>query len=109
MRVGSGFLSVSSPHGSMNPDELAVTIQEVGDGPWELTLDDGETVTADLDEVEMTERGFHAEGRTENDRLVELTTGIQPGGAIRLKRRPSQGDDWTVAGEVVEATKLDHV
>jgi len=95
-------------------DELAITMGKLGEGPWELTLEDGETVEVELDEVDVTERhGFEAAGRNEfddpetEDRLVELSTGIQPGGAIHLKRRPLSADDWRMAGEVVDATKLD--
>ncbi|MFB6303608.1 MAG: hypothetical protein ABEH47_00455 [Haloferacaceae archaeon] len=88
-------------------DELAVTMRELGEGPWELTLEDGTTVEADLDVVEVTERGFHAEGHAEDGDLVELSTGMQPGGPVRLERRPSQAEDWETVGDVADATKLD--
>ncbi len=60
-------------------DELAITMGKLGAGEWTLRLDDGETVAATLDEVEVSEeRGFHAEGRDEERALLyELTTGTQ--------------------------------
>jgi hypothetical protein len=39
--------------------------------------------------------------------LYELTTGKQPGGPIRLRRRPLDSDDWEDAGDVVDAVKQD--
>lgn len=92
-------------------DELAVTMEEIGTGPWELELDSGETIPVDLDEIEVTEeRGFHAEGRNEERELeFELSTGVQPGGAIHLKQRSFYEDEWDERGEVVAADKRDHV
>lgn len=86
-------------------DELAVTLNEQGEGDWELRLEDGETMTVRLNEVDVSEqRGFHAEGRDEGgERLVELTTGDQPGGPIRVRERPLDGEEWETAGELADA------
>lgn len=91
----------------MTLDELAVRMGKLGAGDWELRLDTGETIDAVLDEVDVgEERGFHAEGRSEErEMLYELTTGPQPGGPIRLRRRPLRGDEWEVVGELAGATK----
>lgn len=91
----------------MGLDELAITMGKLGAGEWELRIEDEETLDATLDEVEVTEeRGFHAEGRNEaREMLYELTTGKQPGGPIRLRRRPLDGDEWEEVGEVTEAVK----
>jgi hypothetical protein len=91
-------------------DDLAITIGKLGEGPWELTLEDGETVEAELDEVNVDEnRGLEAEGRNEAEELrFRLTTGPQPGGDIHLERQSFYEDDWEDAGTVVDATKLDH-
>ncbi|MFQ3318520.1 MAG: hypothetical protein ACI8UR_001921 [Natronomonas sp.] len=90
-------------------DELAITIGKMGGGPWELTLEGGETLEAYLDEVGVNEeRGFHAEGRNDDEEfLVELTTGPQPGGPIRLEKRSLYEDEWEEVGPVVDAAKLD--
>lgn len=91
----------------MTLDDLAITMGKLGAGEWELQLDTGETLDATLEEVEVSEeRGFHAEGRNEDRELLyELTTGPQPGGPIRLRRRSFTDDEWEEAGEVVEAVK----
>ncbi|MFB6207294.1 MAG: hypothetical protein ABEJ05_12290 [Haloglomus sp.] len=95
-------------------DDLAITMGKLGEGPWELTLEDGKTLEVELDAVEVSEqRGFHAAGRDrradKEDRLVELSTGPQPGGTIQLERRALSEDEWEDAGEVVAADKQDHV
>lgn len=42
-------------------DQLAATIGKVGEGEWELTLEDGETVEATLTDVDVDEnRGLEA-------------------------------------------------
>lgn len=88
-------------------DELAHTIGKLGAGEWELQIEDGGTVDVVLDEVDVSEeRGFHAEGRNEErGMLYELTTGKQPGGPVRLRRRPLDSEDWEVVGDVAEAVK----
>jgi len=90
-------------------DELVITMGKLGAGQWELRLEDDETIDVFLDEVEVSEeRGFSAEGRNEaREMLYELTTGTQPGGPIRLRRRPLDGEEWEDAGEVVDAVKRD--
>jgi len=87
-------------------DDLAITMSKLGAGEWTLRLDDGETVDVSLDEVDVSEeRGFEAEGRNVDEgALYELTTGKQPGGPIRLRRRPLEGD-WETVGTVTDATK----
>lgn len=86
-------------------DELAITLNEEGAGEWELQLDDGETIDAELTDVEITEEsGFYAEGRNEPEaRLFELTTGDHPGGPIRLRERSIDDEEWEDAGKVVDA------
>ena len=93
----------------MGLDELTITMGKLGAGQWELHLEDGETIDAFLDDVEVSEeRGFSAEGRNEErEMLYELTTGPQPGGPIRLRRRPITGDEWEDVGEVADAIKRD--
>lgn len=93
----------------MAVDDLAITMAKLGAGPWELHLEGDETVEAFLDDIEVSEeRGFSAEGRSEEGEvLYELTTGKQPGGPIRLRRRPFDGDEWEEAGEVVHAIRRD--
>ena len=88
-------------------DDLAITMGKLGAGEWTLRLDSGETIAAALDEVEVSEsRGFHATGRdVEEDALYELTTGPQPGGPIRVRRRRPEADDWETVGDLEEATK----
>lgn len=88
-------------------DDLAITMGKLGAGEWELHLETGDVVDASLDEVTVDEeRGFHAEGRNEDRELLyELTTGKQPGGPIRLRRRPFDGEDWEVVGQVADAVK----
>ncbi|MFB6102369.1 MAG: hypothetical protein ABEJ73_07355 [Haloplanus sp.] len=88
-------------------DDLAITMGKQGAGEWELHLDNGDTVEAALDEVDVSEeRGFHAEGRNETQGvLYELTTGPQPGGPIRLRRRPIDADDWETVGTLDDAIK----
>ncbi|MFA9517916.1 hypothetical protein ACERIT_11980 [Halopenitus sp. H-Gu1] len=88
-------------------DELAITMGKLGAGEWELRIEGGDTVDAVLDEVDVSEeRGFHAEGRNEvREMLYELTTGKQPGGPIRLRRRPIDGEQWEEVGEVNDAVK----
>lgn len=90
-------------------DQLAITIGKMGEGEWELTLEGGETVEATLDDVEVDEdRGLEAEGRNEEEAfLVELTTGPQPGGPIRLRRRGLTDDEWEEVGELADANRLD--
>lgn len=90
-------------------DELAITMGKLGAGQWELRLESGETIEVFLDEVEVSEeRGFSAEGRNEErEMLHELTTGTQPGGPIRLRRRPLRGDEWESVGDVTDAKKQD--
>lgn len=93
-----------------NLDQLAVTMREIGEGPWTLILADGETVSADIEDIEISDlHGFEAEGHTEEGDLLKLSTGIQPGGAIHLQRRPSAAADWNEVGEVVDADKQDYV
>lgn len=83
----------------MGLDELTITMGKLGAGQWELHLDDVEV---------SEERGFSAEGRNEErEMLYELTTGPQPGGPIRLRRRPITGDEWEDVGEVADAIKRD--
>lgn len=91
----------------MTLDDLAITMGKLGAGEWTLRLDSGETIEADLDEVDVSEtRGFHASGRnTEQETLYELTTGPQPGGPIQVRRRPLEADEWETVGELDEATK----
>ncbi|AXG09789.1 hypothetical protein [Haloplanus rubicundus] len=88
-------------------NEIATTMGEIGSGAWELRIEGGETIDAFFDEVEVSEeRGFHAEGRNEErGMLYELTTGKQPGGPVRLRRRPLDSEEWEEAGAVVEAVK----
>lgn len=88
-------------------DELAITMGKFGAGQWELRLEDDETIDAFLDDVEVSEeRGFSAEGRNEErEMLYELTTGKQPGGPIRLRRRPLKGEEWEEVGKVKDAIK----
>jgi len=80
---------------------------KLGAGEWTLRLEDGETIDATLDTVDVSkEHGFHAEGRnTDEEMLYELTTGIQPGGSILLRQRPLNEDEWEPVGDVVDATK----
>lgn len=89
-------------------DDLAITMGKQGAGEWQLTLESGETRPVDLDDVDGSEeRGFSAEGRNEErETLYELSTGPQPGGDIRLRRRPLHGEEWEAVGSVVDATKL---
>lgn len=91
----------------MGLDELAITMGKLGAGEWTLRLEDGDTVDVTLEEVGVSEeRGFHAEGRDEEAAMLyELTTGKQPGGPIRLRRRPLTGEEWETVGEVADATK----
>lgn len=50
---------------------------------------------------------FHAEGRNEDQAMLyELTTGKQPGGPVRLRRR-ALDEEWEEAGEVVESIDRD--
>lgn len=90
-------------------DEIALTMGKIGAGEWELHIEDGETVRAFFDEVEVSEEsGFHAEGRNEDQAMLyELTTGKQPGGPVRLRRRALDEAEWEEAGEVVEAIDRD--
>jgi hypothetical protein len=90
-------------------DELTITLGKMGEGEWELTLEHGDTVEATLTDVEVDEnRGFQAEGRNEEaEFLVELTTGPQPGGPIRLRQRGMTEDDWDEVGELADANQLD--
>ena len=90
-------------------DQLAITIGKMGEGDWTLTTEDGETVEASLTDVEVDEdRGLEAEGRNEDEGfLVELTTGPQPGGPIRLRRRGLEEESWDEVGEVADANRLD--
>lgn len=92
----------------MGIDELTITMGKQGAGEWRLVLESGDTVDVVLDEVEVgDERGFSAEGRSEErEMLYELTTGPQPGGSIQLRRRPLYGDEWEQVGTVTDATKL---
>jgi hypothetical protein len=48
----------------LSPDELAITMGKLGAGQWELHLEDGETIDAFLDDIDVTEeRGFSAESK----------------------------------------------
>lgn len=93
----------------MELDEIAVKMGKIGPGQWELRTEDGHTVDAVLDDVEVSEeRGFRAEGRNEDRAMLyELTTGTQPGGPVRLRRRPLDGDEFTEVGALTEAIKRD--
>lgn len=90
-------------------DKLVITLGKLGAGQWELHLENDVTIDAFLDDVEVSEeRGFSAAGRNEErGMLYELTTGKQPGGPIRLRRRPIDSDEWEEVGEVVDAVKRD--
>ena len=90
-------------------DQLAVTIGKMGEGDWKLSIDGGETVEATLTDVDVDEnRGLEAEGRNEDEGfLVELTSGPQPGGPIRLRRRGMSDEDWEEVGELADANRLD--
>lgn len=89
-----------------NLDEVAVLMRERGPGRWELDLD-GESLEMTLETVEITDRGFHAEGRNERrGELYELTTGIQPGGEVQLRRRALDADEWESAGHVEDARQI---
>lgn len=92
----------------MTLDDLAVTMGKLGAGQWRLETETGETIEVRLEDVEMgEERGFHAEGRNEEqEMLYELTTGPQPGGPIQLRRRPITGE-WEDVGPLADATKVD--
>lgn len=89
-------------------DDIVTTMGEIGSGEWELRVEGGETIDAFFDEVEVSEeRGFHAEGHNdERGTLYELSTGKQPGGPVRLRRRALDAEEWEDVGEVVEAVKL---
>lgn len=90
-------------------DTLPITMGKLGSGEWRLKLDTGESLAVFLDEVEVSEvQGFFARGRNvDRELLVELTTGKQPGGPIRLRQRKLVDEEWDEVGEVVDATKLD--
>lgn len=90
-------------------DEIALTMGKIGAGEWELRLEDGETVRAFFDKVEVSEEsGFHAEGRNEDQAMLyELATGKRPGGPVRLHRRALDEEEWEEVGEVVEAVDQD--
>lgn len=88
-------------------DELAITLGKEGEGEWELRLEDDTTMRVELDEVDVSEQeGFSAAGETtDHDRLVELTTGEQPGGPIRVRERPVDGEEWETAGRLADAVQ----
>ena len=90
-------------------DQLAVTIGKMGEGDWKLSIEDGETIETTLTEVDVDEnRGLEAEGRNEDEEfLVELTTGPQPGGPIRLRKRGLNDESWEEVGELADANRLD--
>ncbi|MFP4627238.1 MAG: hypothetical protein ACLFNI_11690 [Natronomonas sp.] len=90
-------------------DTLTITMGKLGSGEWELELQDGETLEVFLDDVEVSEiRGFFARGHhVERELLVELTTGTQPGGPIRLRQRKLVDEKWEEVGELADARKLD--
>lgn len=93
----------------MTLDDLAVTLGKLGAGRWRLDVEEGESLEVRLDEVDVgEERGFQATGRNEDREMrYELTTGKQPGGPIRLRRRPIAGREWEEVGTLVDAAKLD--
>ena len=90
-------------------DPLAITLGKMGEGDWELTVEDDGTLEATLTDVEVDEnRGLEAEGRNEDEEfLVELTTGPQPGGPVRLRQRGMTDDSWEEVGELADANRLD--
>ncbi|MFB6134020.1 MAG: hypothetical protein ABEJ55_03440 [Halanaeroarchaeum sp.] len=79
-----------------------------GAGEWQLTPESGETVTVSLDDVDGSEeREFSAAGPNDDrGMLYELSTGPQPGGDIRLRRRSLDGEEWDAVGSIADATKL---
>jgi hypothetical protein len=92
----------------MTLDDLTVTMAKLGAGRWRLEIEGSETVEVRLEDVDVGEdRGFHAEGRNEEQSMrYELTTGPQPGGPIQVRRRPLSREAWEELGALRDAAKL---
>ncbi|MFB6270527.1 MAG: hypothetical protein ABEH83_11315, partial [Halobacterium sp.] len=92
-------------------DELVTILREQEQGPVHIVVDGEWEHDVELEDAEIGEQGFHAEGRDlEADNvLFEFETPKTSDERVTVKRRHARDDEWEELGELTEVDVETHI
>jgi hypothetical protein len=92
-------------------DELVTILHEQGAGPVHIEVDGEWEHDVELEQSEIGERGFQAEGRdmAADNVLFRFTTPKTSNEPVTVERRHARDDDWEEVGELTAVDLETHI